>query len=51
MIIVPAPSPAFEIATIVHFTPNDGLTIMDLISLLIVFGGIYLLVYAMINRD
>lgn len=42
MIIMPAP-PYFEMFTIFYFTPDDGITLMDLISLLIVFSGVYLL--------
>jgi len=42
MIILPAP-PYFEMFTIFYFTPDDGVTLMDLISLLIVFSGVYLL--------
>jgi hypothetical protein len=43
MIIMPAP-PSFEMFTVFYFTPNDGVTIMDLISLLIIFGGVLLFV-------
>lgn len=43
MIIMPAP-PSFEMFTIFYFTPDDGVTLMDLISLLIVLSGIYLLI-------
>jgi hypothetical protein len=43
MIIMPAP-PSFEILTIYYFNINDGVTIMDLISLMIIFGGVLLLV-------
>ena len=43
MIIMPAP-PYFEMFTIFYFNINDGVTLMDLISLLIVFTGIYLLI-------
>lgn len=43
MIIMPAP-PYFEMFTIFHFNPNDGVTIMDVLSLLIVFIGVYLFV-------
>lgn len=42
MIIMPAP-PYFEMFTIYHFTTDDGITLMDLISLIIVFVGVYLL--------
>ncbi|RYZ98463.1 MAG: hypothetical protein EOP47_19290 [Sphingobacteriaceae bacterium] len=48
MIIVPAP-PSFEVFTIFYFTINDGVTLMDLISLLIVLSGIYLLIKSFHN--
>ena len=43
MIIMPAPQ-YFEMFTIFHFTRDDGVTLMDLISLLIVLSGVYLLI-------
>ncbi|MCC8407409.1 hypothetical protein LJ707_00590 [Mucilaginibacter sp. UR6-1] len=43
MIVMPAP-PDFEIYTIFFFNPNDGITVMDLISSLIVLSGIYLFI-------
>ncbi|WP_439554743.1 hypothetical protein [Dyadobacter sp.] len=43
MIIMPAP-PSFEIATVFYFNINDGVTIMDLVSLMIIFGGVLLIV-------
>ena len=43
MIIMPAP-PSFEIFTVFYFNPNDGVTIMDLVSLLVIFGGVLLFV-------
>jgi hypothetical protein len=43
MIIMPAP-PSFEIFTIYYFNANDGVTVMDLVSLLIIFGGVLLFV-------
>lgn len=43
MIIMPAP-PSFELFTIYYFNANDGVTIMDLVSLLIIFGGVLLFV-------
>ncbi len=42
MIIMPAP-PYFEMFTLFYLNPNDGVTIMDVISLIIVFVGIYIL--------
>lgn len=43
MIIMPAPA-SFEMFTVFYFNPNDGVTIMDLVSLLIIFGGVLLFV-------
>ncbi len=43
MIILPTPA-VFEIYTLFYFNHNDGFTVMDLISLIIVFCGIYTLV-------
>lgn len=40
MIILPAPQ-YFEMFTIFHFTLNDGFTLMDLISLIIILTGIF----------
>lgn len=41
MVIMPAP-PYFEMFTIFYFSQNDGVTLMDLIALVIVFTGVYL---------
>ena len=49
MIIMPAP-PYFEMFTIFYFNQNDGITIMDLISLLIILAGIYLLIKAIVRN-
>ncbi|WP_158827171.1 hypothetical protein [Mucilaginibacter lacusdianchii] len=49
MIIMPAP-PYFEMFTIFYFTPDDGVTLMDLISLLIILCGIYLLIRSIYNK-
>ena len=43
MIIMPAP-PYFEMFTIFYLNDHDGITIMDLISLLIILVGVYLIV-------
>lgn len=43
MIIMPAP-PFFEMYTIFYFTRDDGITLMDLISLLIILAGVYFLI-------
>lgn len=48
MIIMPAP-PYFEMFTLYYFNDNDGITIMDLISLLVVLCGIYLLVSSLLK--
>ncbi|MCO5935153.1 hypothetical protein NAF17_06350 [Mucilaginibacter sp. RB4R14] len=49
MIIIPAP-PYFEMFTIYHFNANDGVTLMDLIALVIVFTGVYLFFSALSKR-
>jgi hypothetical protein len=49
MIIMPAP-PYFEMFTIFYFTPDDGVTLMDLISLLIILCGIYLLIRSIYKK-
>lgn len=49
MIIMPAP-PYFEMYTLFYFNPNDGVTIMDVLSLLIVFTGVYLFSSALIAK-
>lgn len=46
MIIMPAP-PYFEMFTVFYFNRNDGVTLMDLISLLVVFSGVYLFITAL----
>lgn len=43
MIIMPAPA-YFEMFTIFRFTDNDGVTLMDLISLIIVLTGIFVII-------
>lgn len=48
MIIMPAP-PYFEMFTIFYFTENDGVTLMDLISLIIIATGIYIMVKSLSN--
>ena len=49
MIIMPAP-PYFEMFTLFYFSPNDGVTIMDVISLIVAFIGIYILVRTLIKK-
>lgn len=49
MIILPAP-PYFEMFTIFYFTDDDGVTIMDLISLIIILCGIYVFVTTIIKK-
>jgi hypothetical protein len=48
MIIMPAP-PYFEMFTIFYFNDNDGVTLMDLISLIIIAMGIYIIVKSITN--
>ena len=43
MIIMPAP-PYFEMFTLFYINPNDGVTIMDVISLIVAFTGVYILI-------
>lgn len=43
MIILPAPK-YFEMFTIFHFTVDDGFTLMDLISLIIILTGIFVII-------
>lgn len=49
MIIMPAP-PYFEMFTLFYINQNDGVTIMDVISLIVAFIGIYLLVSTLSRR-
>ena len=49
MIIMPAP-PYFEMFTLFYLNPNDGVTIMDVISLIVAFIGLYLLVSVFTKR-
>jgi hypothetical protein len=49
MIIMPAP-PFFEMFTIFYFNDHDGITIMDLISLLVILFGIFFLIKAIIRK-
>jgi len=49
MIIMPAP-PYFEMFTIYYFNINDGITLMDLISLIIILSGIYILVRSLYKK-
>jgi hypothetical protein len=49
MIIIPAP-PYFEMFTIFYFNQDDGVTLMDLISLVIIFSGIYVLIRSFYNK-
>lgn len=49
MIIMPAP-PYFEMFTIFHFTPDDGVTLMDLISLIIIAMGTFIVIRSLLNQ-
>lgn len=48
MVVMPAP-PYFEMFTIFYFSQNDGVTLMDLIALVIIFTGVYLLFNSITN--
>lgn len=48
MIIMPAP-PYFEMFTIFYFNPNDGVTLMDLISLIIIATGFYIIIKPIVS--
>jgi len=48
MIILPAP-PYFEMFTIFHFTRDDGVTLMDLISLIIIATGTLIAIRSLLN--
>lgn len=49
MIVMPAP-PYFEMFTLFYLTETDGVTIMDLISLLIILIGIYIIIKTVLPR-
>jgi len=49
MIAIPAP-PYFEMFTVLYFSNGHGVTIMDLISLIIILFGVYFLVMALIKH-
>jgi hypothetical protein len=49
MIIMPAP-PNFEMFTLFYFNPNDGVTIMDVLSLLIMLAGVYFFANAIMRK-
>jgi len=49
MIVMPAP-PYFEMFTIFYFNHDDGVTLMDLISLTIVLAGVYILVRGFLKK-
>lgn len=48
MIILPTPH-SFEMFTIFWFNPDDGVTLMDLISLLIIATGVYIVIKSFIK--
>ena len=48
MIIMPAP-PYFEMFTLFYLNPNDGVTIMDVISLIVAFTGVSLFISSLIK--
>ncbi len=49
MIVMPAPAD-FELYTIFYISANDGVTIMDVVSLLVMLGGVYLVLMSMSKR-
>ncbi|AYL95858.1 hypothetical protein [Mucilaginibacter celer] len=49
MIIMPAP-PYFEMFTIFYFSKDDGITLMDVISVLILLTGVYLFLNAVLKK-
>ena len=50
MIIMPAPH-FFEMYTIFYFNRDDGITIMDVISLLVVLAGVYFFIRGLIPKQ
>lgn len=48
MIVIPAP-PYFEMFTIYYFSTDDGVTLMDLISLIIIATGTFIVIRSMLN--
>jgi hypothetical protein len=46
--VMPAP-PYFEMFTIFYFTPDDGFTLMDLISLIIIATGTFIVIRSVLN--
>lgn len=48
MIIMPAPK-YFEMFTLFYLNPNDGVTIMDVISLIVAFTGISILISSVLK--
>ncbi|WP_432710915.1 hypothetical protein [Pedobacter sp.] len=48
MIIMPAP-PYFEMFTVFYFTADDGVTLMDLISLIVIAVGIFIIIKSTTN--
>jgi hypothetical protein len=49
MIVMPAP-PYFEMFTIFYFNQDDGITLMDLISLAIIFAGIFVFIRSIYKK-
>ncbi len=48
MIVIPAP-PYFEMFTIFYFSMDDGFTLMDLISLIVIAIGTFIVIRSMLN--
>lgn len=49
MIVMPAP-PYFEMFTIFYFNDQDGITLMDLISLAVIFSGIFVFIRSIYKK-
>jgi hypothetical protein len=50
MIVLPTPA-SFEIYTLFYFNEEDGFTLMDLISLIIIFTGVYVLISSFYKKN
>lgn len=50
MIMIPAP-PSFEILTLYYFNPQDGVTVTDLISLILFLCGLYIFISVLIRMS
>lgn len=48
MIMIPAP-PSFEILTLYYLNPQDGITVTDLLSLILALCGLYIFLSVLIR--